>query len=101
MASAPIARAAGAADSTAALILRKILRGEERPSSAGTSGPFEVDSRKQRRATYWRRSSLPARASSTPADVLTAEAVLGDLLTPQMHQRAFRTAGVDPQRLLE
>jgi aryl-alcohol dehydrogenase-like predicted oxidoreductase len=95
MAAAPIARAAGAADNTAALILRKIpSSGEELPViGLGTSGPFEVDSSEAKRAPL--REVLAAffaagaRLIDTSPMYSTAEAVLGDLLTPQMHQRAF------------
>ena len=95
MAAAPIARAAGAADSTAALILRKIpSSGEELPViGLGTSGPFEVDSSEAKRAPL--REVLAAffaagaRLIDTSPMYSTAEAVLGDLLTPQMRQRAF------------
>jgi len=95
MAAAPIARAAGAADSAAALILRKIpSSGEELPViGLGTSGPFEVDGSEAKRAPL--REVLAAffaagaRLIDTSPMYSTAEAVLGDLLTPQMHERAF------------
>jgi aryl-alcohol dehydrogenase-like predicted oxidoreductase len=89
------ARIAGAADSAAAPILRKIpSSGEELPvMGLGTSGPFEVDGSEAKRAPL--REVLAAffaagaRLIDTSPMYSTAEAVLGDLLTPPMQQRAF------------
>jgi aryl-alcohol dehydrogenase-like predicted oxidoreductase len=85
--------AGGAAD--AALIRRKIpASGEELPViGLGTSGPFEVDSSAARRAPL--RAVLErffaggARLIDTSPMYSTAEAVLGELLTPAMHEQAF------------
>ena len=95
MAATRIARAAVEAGTTGALIQRKIpSSGEELPViGLGTSGPFEVDSSEARRAPL--RQVLTAffasgaRLIDTSPMYSTAEAVLGELLTPQMHQRAF------------
>lgn len=94
MAAATFARSVGAA-SAEALITRKV------PSSAeevpiiglGTSGPFEVDATEAERAPL--REVLTAffaagaRLIDTSPMYSTAEGVLGDLLTTQMHERAF------------
>ncbi len=93
MATARLARAIGAA--AAAPILRRIpSSGEELPViGLGTSGPFEVDRSEAQRAPL--RDVLAAffaagaRLIDTSPMYSTAEAVLGDLLTPPMHQHAF------------
>lgn len=94
MAAATLARqaAAGSAD---ALILRKIpSSGEELPIiGLGTSGPFEVDASQAKRAPL--REVLTGffaaggRLIDTSPMYSSAEAVLGGLLTPQMHEHAF------------
>jgi aryl-alcohol dehydrogenase-like predicted oxidoreductase len=79
----------------AAAILRKIpSSGEELPIiGLGTSGPFEVDASEEKRAPL--REVLAAffaaggRLIDTSPMYSSAEGVLGDLLTPQMHERTF------------
>ncbi len=94
MAAATLARSVGAA-SAEALITRKIpSSAEELPIiGLGTSGPFEVDATEAERAPL--REVLRgffaagARLIDTSPMYSTAEGVLGELLTPQMHERAF------------
>ena len=94
MAAATLARSVGAA-SAEALITRKIpSSAEELPIiGLGTSGPFEVDATEAERAPL--REVLTgffaagARLIDTSPMYSTAEAVLGELLTTQMHERAF------------
>jgi aryl-alcohol dehydrogenase-like predicted oxidoreductase len=93
MAAASFSGAASAPD--AALIRRKIpASGEELPViGLGTSGPFEVDSsaakRAPLRAVLERFFAGGARLIDTSPMYSTAEAVLGELLTPAMHEQAF------------
>jgi aryl-alcohol dehydrogenase-like predicted oxidoreductase len=85
----------GAATAEAPLIRRRIpSSGEELPLiGLGTSGPFEVGAAEAQRAPL--REVLAAfftaggRLIDTSPMYSTAEAVLGDLLTPAMHQSAF------------
>jgi aryl-alcohol dehydrogenase-like predicted oxidoreductase len=94
MAAATLARSVGAA-SAEALITRKIpSSAEELPIiGLGTSGPFEVDATESERAPL--REVLTAffaagaRLIDTSPMYSTAEGVLGELLTTQMHERAF------------
>jgi len=94
MAAATLARSVGAA-SAEALITRKIpSSAEELPIiGLGTSGPFEVDATEAERAPL--REVLRgffaagARLIDTSPMYSTAEGVLGELLTTQMHERAF------------
>ncbi len=94
MAAATLARSVGAA-SAEALITRKIpSSAEELPIiGLGTSGPFEVDATEAERAPL--REVLTgffaagARLIDTSPMYSTAEGVLGELLTTQMHERAF------------
>jgi len=80
---------------TTAPILRRIpSSGEELPViGLGTSGPFEVGNSAAERAPL--REVLEAffaaggRLIDTSPMYSTAEVVLGDLLTPEMHRRAF------------
>jgi diketogulonate reductase-like aldo/keto reductase len=86
------ARAAGA---SGPLIARRIpSTGEEIPAlGLGTSGPFEVGSSDSERAPL--KAVLEAffaaggRLIDTSPMYSTAEAVLGDLMTPAMRERAF------------
>ena len=95
MAAASLTRAARAAAAAAPLIRRKIpSSAEELPLiGLGTSGPFEVDASEAKRAPL--REVLSAffagggRLIDTSPMYSTAESVLGELLTPQMHQSAF------------
>src|SRR5271169_5933888 len=94
MAAATFAGAVGATAADAP-ILRKIpSSAEELPIiGLGTSGPFEVDATEPMRAPL--REVLTgffaagARLIDTSPMYSTAEGVLGDLLTPQMHEHAF------------
>jgi aryl-alcohol dehydrogenase-like predicted oxidoreductase len=95
-AAAALAGAAGAADSDAAPLIRRRIpsSGEELPIiGLGTSGPFEVDATEARRAPL--REVLAAflasgaRLIDTSPMYSTAEGVLGELLSPQMHDSAF------------
>jgi aryl-alcohol dehydrogenase-like predicted oxidoreductase len=94
MAAATLARSVGAA-SAEALITRKIpSSAEELPIiGLGTSGPFEVDATEAERAPL--REVLTgffaagARLIDTSPMYSSAEGVLGELLTTQMHERAF------------
>jgi len=93
MAAATLTRGSGAA--AAAPLTRKIpSSGEALPViGLGTSGPFEVDASEHRRAPL--REVLEAffaaggRLIDTSPMYSTAEAVLGDLMTPAMHRQAF------------
>jgi len=95
MGTATLTRAAQPPGADAAAILRKIpSSGEELPIiGLGTSGPFEVDASEEKRAPL--REVLAAffaaggRLIDTSPMYSSAEGVLGDLLTPQMHERAF------------
>jgi aryl-alcohol dehydrogenase-like predicted oxidoreductase len=84
-----------AADAAAAPILRRIpSSGEELPViGLGTSGPFEVgDSIAERTPLSEVLEAFfaaGARLIDTSPMYSTAERVLGDLLTPDMHRRAF------------
>jgi aryl-alcohol dehydrogenase-like predicted oxidoreductase len=86
---------AGGTSPEAPLIRRRIpASGEELPLiGLGTSGPFEVGAAEAQRAPL--REVLAAffaaggRLIDTSPMYSTAEAVLGDLLTPAMHQGAF------------
>lgn len=83
------------ADAVGALITRKIpSSGELLPViGLGTSGPFEVDADPERRGPL--REVLEGffaaggRLIDTSPMYSTAEEVLGELLTPAMHERAF------------
>jgi diketogulonate reductase-like aldo/keto reductase len=87
---------AGAADGTPApLITRRIpSTGEEIPAlGLGTSGPFEVGSSASARAPLKEVLeaffAAGAKLIDTSPMYSTAESVLGDLMTPQMRERAF------------
>ena len=95
MAAANLTGVARAAADAAPLIRRQIpSSGEELPLiGLGTSGPFEVDASAAERAplrevlaTFF---AAGGRLIDTSPMYSTAESVLGDLLTPQMHPRAF------------
>jgi aryl-alcohol dehydrogenase-like predicted oxidoreductase len=94
MAAATAARGAGGAPH-AALITRKVpASGEELPViGLGTSGPFEVGASAAARAPLQEVLqgffAAGARLIDTSPMYSTAEAVLGDLLTPPMHAHAF------------
>jgi len=84
-----------AADASAALLTRRIpSSGEQIPLiGLGTSGPFEVGEQQAERAplaqvlaTFF---AAGGRLIDTSPMYSTAERVLGELLTPAMHQRAF------------
>jgi aryl-alcohol dehydrogenase-like predicted oxidoreductase len=95
MAATAISSRAGAADPGSAPILRKIpSSGEELPViGLGTSQTFEAGESAAERAPL--REVLAAffasggRLIDTSPMYGTAEAVLGDLMSPDMHQRAF------------
>ena len=86
---------AGAAGAPGSLITRRIpSSGEEIPAlGLGTSGPFEVGSSESERAPL--KAVLEAffagggKLIDTSPMYSTAEAVLGDLMTPAMRERAF------------
>lgn len=93
-----LAAAAGdarSASGTGPLITRRIpSTGEEIPViGLGTSGPFEVGESKAERAPLAEVLeaffAAGARLIDTSPMYSTAEKVLGDLLTPQMHERVF------------
>jgi diketogulonate reductase-like aldo/keto reductase len=92
---AAVSGRAGAAGETGALITRKIpSTGEAIPAiGLGTSGPFEVGNSASERAPL--REVLDAffaagaRLIDTSPMYSTAEAVLGDLLTPDMQKHVF------------
>jgi aryl-alcohol dehydrogenase-like predicted oxidoreductase len=92
MASAATSRAAPAAD---ALITRRVpSSGEELPViGLGTSGPFEVGEAPAQRAPLEQVLqgffAGGARLIDTSPMYSSAERVLGELLTPDMHRRAF------------
>jgi diketogulonate reductase-like aldo/keto reductase len=93
MAAAATTRDAGAA--TGPLITRKIpSTGEAVPViGLGTSGPFEVGDSASARAPLKEVLeaffAAGAKLIDTSPMYSTAEGVLGDLLTPQMHERVF------------
>jgi diketogulonate reductase-like aldo/keto reductase len=95
MAAATASGGAGAAGAPGPLIMRRIpSSGEEIPAlGLGTSGPFEVGSSESERAPL--KAVLEAffagggRLVDTSPMYSTAEAVLGDLMTPAMRERAF------------
>ncbi|HUI61957.1 MAG TPA: aldo/keto reductase, partial [Steroidobacteraceae bacterium] len=95
MMAAAAATRAVAADSADKLIARKIpSSGEELPViGLGTSGPFEVGTasadRVPLRAVLTAFFAAGARLIDTSPMYSTAEGVLGDLLTPDMHAHAF------------
>jgi aryl-alcohol dehydrogenase-like predicted oxidoreductase len=84
-----------AADTAAGLIRRRIpASGEELPLiGLGTSGPFEVAADPSARAPLLqvleRFFAAGARLIDTSPMYTTAEGVLGELLTDEMHARAF------------
>src|SRR5690606_28761352 len=94
VAAAAFTGSAGAASATA-LHTRKIpSSGEEIPViGLGTSGPFEVGTsaaeREPLRRVLEAFFAAGARLIDTSPMYSTAETVLGELLTPEMHERAF------------
>jgi aryl-alcohol dehydrogenase-like predicted oxidoreductase len=86
---------AGAAGATGPLITRKIpSSGEAIPViGLGTSGPFEVGNSQSERAPLKEVLdaffAAGARLVDTSPMYSTAEGVLGDLMTPSMHERVF------------
>jgi aryl-alcohol dehydrogenase-like predicted oxidoreductase len=90
---------AGAAPGDAMIVRRIPSSGEELPViGLGTSGPFEVgdspaerDPLKEVLAAFFEAG---ARLIDTSPMYSTAERVLGDLLTPAQHQRAFMATKV-------
>jgi aryl-alcohol dehydrogenase-like predicted oxidoreductase len=84
-----------AADASAALLTRRIpASGEQIPLiGLGTSGPFEVGEQQAERAPLAQVLAAffaaGGRLIDTSPMYSTAERVLGELLTPAMHQRAF------------
>jgi aryl-alcohol dehydrogenase-like predicted oxidoreductase len=86
---------AGAAGATGPLITRKIpSSGEAVPAiGLGTSGPFEVGTSASDRAPLKEVLdaffAAGAKLVDTSPMYSTAEGVLGDLFTPQMHERVF------------
>jgi aryl-alcohol dehydrogenase-like predicted oxidoreductase len=95
MSAAALSCGTAAANSAAAPILRKIpSSGEELPViGLGTSGPFEVGDLAAERAPLQevlaQFFASGGRLIDTSPMYSTAERVLGELLTPDMHQRAF------------
>jgi diketogulonate reductase-like aldo/keto reductase len=95
VAAAAASASAGAAGASAPLITRKIpSTGEEIPAlGLGTSGPFEVGSSESARAPLKEVLeaffAAGAKLIDTSPMYSTAEAVLGDLMTPAMRERAF------------
>jgi aryl-alcohol dehydrogenase-like predicted oxidoreductase len=95
MTAAALSGGTAAANPAATRILRKIpSSGEELPViGLGTSGPFEVgDSAAERAPLQEVLAEFFAsggRLIDTSPMYSTAERVLGELLTPDMHQRAF------------
>jgi aryl-alcohol dehydrogenase-like predicted oxidoreductase len=94
MAAATVARDARAAPAGALLARTIPSSGEELPVlGLGTSGPFEVGASMDARAPLARVLqaffAAGARLIDTSPMYSTAEAVLGELLTPAMHERAF------------
>jgi aryl-alcohol dehydrogenase-like predicted oxidoreductase len=94
MAAATATRGAGSA-AVAALLTRKVpSTGEEVPViGLGTSGPFEVGTSPAARTPLAQVLqgffAAGARLIDTSPMYSTAEGVLGDLLTPPMHEHAF------------
>ena len=92
---AAVAGRASGAGASEALLARKIpSSGEEIPIiGLGTSGPFEVGESPAQRAPLKEVLeaffAAGARLIDTSPMYSTAERVLGDLLTPAMHERAF------------
>ena len=92
---AAVAGRASGAGASEALMRRKIpSSGEEIPIiGLGTSGPFEVGESPAQRAPLKEVLeaffAAGARLIDTSPMYSTAERVLGDLLTPAMHERAF------------
>ncbi len=91
---APAASAGGAASSAAPISRRIPSSGEEIPViGLGTSRTFEVGvtaaEREPRRAVLEAFFAGGARLIDTSPMYSTAERVLGELLTPEMHARAF------------
>ncbi|MDB6091477.1 MAG: Aldo/keto reductase [Gammaproteobacteria bacterium] len=95
MVAAAISGRASGAGGSEALITRKIpSTGEEIPVlGLGTSGPFEVGESPAERAPLKEVLDVffaaGGRLIDTSPMYSTAERVLGDLLTPAMHERAF------------
>ena len=92
---AAVAGRASGAGASEALLTRKIpSSGEDIPViGLGTSGPFEVGESPAQRAPLKEVLeaffAAGARLIDTSPMYSTAERVLGDLLTPAMHERAF------------
>src|SRR5690554_4420195 len=92
---AAAAETGAAGSQTGALITRRIpSTGEEIPViGLGTSGPFEVGTSQAERAPLAEVLkaffAAGARLIDTSPMYSTAERVLGDLLTPEMHKRVF------------
>lgn len=110
IATAAAGRAATAADDARPMVTRAIpSSGETLPViGLGTSGPFEVGDSPTERAplseVLEEFFAGGGRVIDTSPMYSTAEAVLGDLLTPQMHEQVFlatkvwtrgRQAGID------
>src|SRR5688572_3701402 len=95
LAAAAAAPIAANTNNARALITRKIPSSSEALPviGLGTSGPFEVgESRAERaplQAVLEAFFAAGARVVDTSPMYSTAEAVLGDLLTPDMHKRGF------------
>ncbi len=94
MASTTLARGSGAAPGGALLTRAIPASGEELPViGLGTSGPFEVglsaDARAPLAEVVHGFFAAGARLVDTSPMYSTAEAVLGDLLTPPMREHAF------------
>jgi diketogulonate reductase-like aldo/keto reductase len=95
MVAAAVSGRASGAGASGALITRKIpSSGEELPIiGLGTSGPFEVGESPAERAPLKEVLdaffAAGARLIDTSPMYSTAERVLGDLLTPAMHERVF------------
>lgn len=96
MAAAPtLARRAAASATGGELIRRRIPSGKEEIAviGLGTSGPFEVSPQEAARGALPQVLAAFFEAGASLIDTSpmysTAEAVLGELLTPAMHERAF------------
>jgi aryl-alcohol dehydrogenase-like predicted oxidoreductase len=95
MAATSFGRAGAADGAPAPLIARRIpSTGEEIPAlGLGTSGPFEVGSSTSARAPLKEVLeaffAAGAKLIDTSPMYSTAESVLGDLMTPEMRERAF------------
>ncbi len=94
MASAALASRAGAADAAGPILRRIPSSGEELPViGLGTSQTFEVGAGSAARAPLGQVLEAffagGGRLIDTSPMYSTAEAVLGDLLTPEMHAHAF------------